>query len=138
MRRKGLTILEIILSVAIVAVSAVIIIRVFISAQTLNDKTKLHDEAVFELVNIMELMSSEEMVSIFQSYDLLEEKQFSAGFTYRYDGGLAEGQKVMPSGLQIRLQLVREAEGVSIELSAQNGNKEIYRLEKKMYRRNPK
>ncbi len=59
--RKGLTVLEILLSVAILALSAAVIAKVFFAANGLNERTKDHDEAVFAAVSIIESIDYDDL-----------------------------------------------------------------------------
>lgn len=58
--RKGLTIIEIILSIAIIAISAIVLIRVFLSAASLNDRARAHTQAVMSVISVLDLVGDEE------------------------------------------------------------------------------
>lgn len=58
--RKGLTIVEIILSIVIIAISSIILVRVFISAASLNDRARMHTQAVMSVVSALDLIGDEE------------------------------------------------------------------------------
>ncbi len=63
-RRRALTVLEIVLSVAILSVASVVIVKVFFLSDQLNKKTKDHDDAVFFAVSVIELIDYDDLVSL--------------------------------------------------------------------------
>lgn len=68
-KKNGLTIVEIILSIAIVAVSAVILIRVFLAAASLNDRAREHTQAVMSAISILDLVGDEEYQLLLRGED---------------------------------------------------------------------
>ncbi len=87
-KRSGLTVLEIILSAAIVAVAAAIIAQVFFSSDRLMDRTADNDEATFIAVDLLERMSYEDFQDFFEQYRSGEKKRQSecCGNAFRYFG----------------------------------------------------
>lgn len=64
--RKGLTIIEIILSIVIIAISAIVLIRVFLSAASLNDRARAHTQAVISVISVLDLVGDEEYQLLLQ------------------------------------------------------------------------
>lgn len=136
MKRKGLTLIEILLSVAIISVSAIVILRVFVSSGVINERTKYHDLAVFEAVTLMERIDYEDLSFLFDSpYD---------GRGLDFIQGFKEAQSRTPllsfireddNGLRTDLKMIPKNGEIDVEIVISKSGEHIFDLKRTFYRR---
>lgn len=135
MKRKGLTLIEILLSVAIISISAVIIVKVFISADTMNDRTRDHDVAVFAAVSVMEQIRYEDIAFLFADNPDPSKFHFLDGFEVfsEKDGWMLK--KELETGMFAMVRLQPEHTLVKIGIGIYREQSQIYALSKFFHRR---
>lgn len=137
-KRKGLTILEIILSVAIVAISAIVILQVFVAAHGLNDRTNDLDQAIFEAVNFIEQVDDSEADRLFDTIsdtEYVRGLDFAKGFELRFSEGEMSGRRMTDSGLELVFSARIEEGVLHMTVNVYRDGGRIYFLDRLMYRK---
>ncbi|MDO4753506.1 MAG: prepilin-type N-terminal cleavage/methylation domain-containing protein [Bacillota bacterium] len=138
MRRKGLTLVEILLSVAIISISAITIVKVFVSADTLNNRTAEHERAVFEAVTLMEQISYHDIAFLFtMEYDG-REFDFAEGFEKKTDAGDNASlrlEKLLGNDLIAVMAILPGRDSISVTIDMLRDQDAIYQLRRTFYRR---
>lgn len=143
-KRSGLTIYEIILSVAIVAIASVVLIRVFVSANELNNRAEKNDAAVFAAVTAAEKLdyqAFEELIlksaGLIGSGNLTEIDGLSDshGLIFKFKGGRAVCELLESEGLIIRITAEFKEQCIDFNIDAFDGEEPVYSLEKKLHYR---
>ncbi len=139
-KRSGLTVLEIILSAAIVAVAAAIIAQVFFSSDRLMDRTADNDEATFIAVDLLERMSYEDFQDFFEQYRSGEKngKVSAAGMHFDISGGKGKTDFSTESGLLVRVELSFSEERLEIDVAAFRDDSEVCGMTKYLHYRRQK
>lgn len=135
MKRKGLTLIEILLSVAIVSISAVIIVKVFLSAGTMNDRTRDHDDAVFAAVSIIEQIRYEDIAFLFSDKPDSSRLQFLDGFEVFSEKNGWMLKKELETGMFATVRIHPEQTSVKIGIGIYREQSQIYELSKVFHRR---
>ncbi len=150
-RRKALTILEILLSVAILSVASVLIVKVFFLSDQINKKTKDYDDAVFSAVSVIELVHYEDLASIrFESVGadgsiyVVEKEGFSPEHRIFvgedevlliFDSGRYVGSKAVDNDMQAKIAITPTDASFDISVTIQKNEVSIYELSKSLHYR---
>lgn len=135
MRRRGLTLIEILLSVAIISISAIIIVKVFISADTVNNRTRDHDIAVFSAVSMMEQIHYEDIEFLFSDVPDASGFRFMDGFEDAKKVNTSWSmKKEMEDGMFAAVRFDIGDATVTVEIDIFR-NESIYQLSRTFYRR---
>lgn len=136
-RRRGLTVLEIILSAAIVAVAATIIAQVFFSSDKLTNRTMDSDEAAFLSVELLESMQYEDFADFFENAarGTLSGVVQAAGITLNFEDGVAEEEFSTESGLLVKVDAVFADERLSIAINTYRDGEAVCDMSKTLHYR---
>lgn len=135
MKRKGLTLIEILLSVAIISVSAIMIVKVFVAANVMNERTRDHDAAVFHAVSIMEEIDYGDIDFLFSEMHDITRFGFLEGFRPpKKDGSAWIMEKEVEKGMYAGLRLDVNDAVLTVEIDIRR-EQSIYRLTRNFYRR---
>ncbi|MDO4800305.1 MAG: hypothetical protein Q4A52_07325 [Bacillota bacterium] len=154
--RRGLSIVEILISAAMIALVAVVLIRLFVSSDSLNRRSRDLDRAVFDSIRIFEAIGPQQIgaydrvsqdLRVFFSLPGVDELLEGAVITtsseepsgpYANHPGwlpLVETAVVQRDGRTLTMRLTDFGAGVRIALRFEHGGKTYYEIETERYRR---